>query len=137
MKTKNALGGLLGLLGSFSALPFLTESLHHNQPTAKRNPVRIPQAKTNRTTTKNTTRMGEEARRQDRFVLGVGAAGPRPRLHLGTCSTKSNPTKPKTISNNPHATAPNSQRFDPDFELAVPSGRIVDVGVDAACSCAA
>jgi hypothetical protein len=48
MKTKNALGGLLGLLGSFSALPFLTESLHHNQPTSKRNPVRMPQAKTNR-----------------------------------------------------------------------------------------
>lgn len=31
MKTKNALGGLLGLFGSFSALLFLTESLQQKQ----------------------------------------------------------------------------------------------------------
>jgi hypothetical protein len=31
MKTKKALGGRLGLLGSFSALLFFTASLHHHQ----------------------------------------------------------------------------------------------------------
>jgi hypothetical protein len=31
MKTKKALGGRLGLLGSFSALPFFTASLQHQQ----------------------------------------------------------------------------------------------------------
>jgi hypothetical protein len=44
MKTKNALGGLLGLLGSFSALAFLTESLQQNQ---KRIPIKT-QTKSNR-----------------------------------------------------------------------------------------
>jgi hypothetical protein len=37
MKTKNALGGLLGLFGSFSALVFLTESLQQKQTNSNQN----------------------------------------------------------------------------------------------------
>lgn len=49
MNTKNALGGLFGLFGSFSALVFLTESLHETpQKTPNQNPTQPKRTETTR-----------------------------------------------------------------------------------------
>jgi hypothetical protein len=107
MKTKNALGGLLGLFGSFSALVFLTESLQQKQTNSNQNH-----------NPKKTTRLDERGGQIESYL-----ESPPLDLALAFISrpTEPNPTKPSATT---IPTPPNSQRFDLDFEIAVPWGRI-------------
>jgi len=123
MKTKKALGGLLGLFGSFSALDFLTESLHHHQPTTANETQSEPQAKRIETTRKTSRKWGEGGGRIEPYLESAPLD-----LALDFISA---PNLPHQIQQNqnetqqqPTSTASNSQRFDLDFELAVPPGRI-------------
>jgi hypothetical protein len=93
MKTKNALGGLLGLLGS-SALPFLTESLQHNHQ--KRNKSR---SESNQIESKIQPEWRTGTGRIELYLESTPAA-----LDLAFISKPSNTdsTDNETISNNAH-----------------------------------
>jgi hypothetical protein len=83
MKTKNAVGGLLGLFGSFSTLVFLTESLRQKQT----NPIKIKTGKT--------TRMDEIGGQTVSYL-----ESPPPDLALDFISrpTEPNPIKPSATT---------------------------------------
>ena len=103
MKTKKALGALLGLLGSFSALDFLTESLHHHQPTTANETQSEPQAKLIETTRKTSRKWGEGGGRIEPYLESAPLD-----LALDFISEPAtpNPTKPKKISAPTHTQQP-------------------------------